>query len=33
MTSYIENETEVNFSFDIKEIADAVMETVLIQEG
>lgn len=33
MTSYVENETQVSFSFDIKEVADSVMETVLVQEG
>ena len=33
MTSYVENETEVSFSFDIKAVADMVMEAVLTQEG
>lgn len=33
MTSYVENETEVSFSFDVKEVADSVIETVLEQEG
>lgn len=32
MTSYVENETKIQFSFDIKEIADAVMERVLASE-
>ena len=33
MTSYVENETEVSFSFDVKEVADSVIETILEQEG
>ena len=33
MTSYVENETEAVFSFDIKEVADKVMEAVLESEG
>lgn len=33
MTFYVENETEESFSFDIKEIAGAVMEAVLESEG
>lgn len=33
MTSYVENETEVCFDFDIKELADKVMEAVLEAEG
>ncbi len=33
MTSYVENETEVSFSFDVKEVADSVIETILTQEG
>ncbi len=32
MTSYVENETEIRFDFDIKEILDMVMEKVLKQE-
>lgn len=32
MTSYVENETEIRFDFDIKEILDMVMEKVLRQE-
>ncbi len=32
MTSYVENETEIRFDFDIKEILDKVMEKVLKQE-
>lgn len=32
MTSYVENETEVTFDFDIKEILDRVMAQVLDQE-
>ena len=32
MTSYVENETSISFSFDIQEILDAVMEQVLIME-
>lgn len=33
MSSYVENETGVEFGFDIKEIMDAVMEEVLEEEG
>ena len=33
MTSYVENETSVEFGFDIKEIVDAVMEQVLDMEN
>lgn len=33
MTSYIENETEVEFPFSIEETAERVMEAVLEQEG
>lgn len=33
MTSYVENETEAVFSFDIKEVADKVMGAVLESEG
>ena len=33
MTSYVENETEVTFSFNIKEIADKVIEAVLESES
>lgn len=32
MTSYVENETDVEFEFDVKEILDAVMEQVLTME-
>lgn len=32
MTSYIENDTEVVFSFDIQEILDQIMETVMDME-
>ena len=32
MTSYVENETEVNFYFDIKKILDQVMTQILDQE-
>lgn len=32
MTSYVENETSVEFDFDIKEILDAVMDQVLTME-
>lgn len=32
MTSYVENETSIEFGFDIKEILDAVMEQVLDME-
>ena len=32
MTSYVENETEVQFDFDIKEISDLVMIQILDQE-
>ena len=33
MTSYVENEVSVKFVFDIKELADAVMEQVLSMEN
>lgn len=33
MTSYVENETEAQFDFNIKEILDAVMAEVLEQEN
>ena len=33
MTSYVENETEKEFDFDIKEVADSVIEAVLDKEG
>ena len=33
MTSYVENETEKQFDFDIKELADSVIEAVLDKEG
>jgi probable rRNA maturation factor len=33
MTSYVENETEEQFDFDIQEILDKVMEAVLEQEN
>ena len=33
MTSYVENETEASFPFDIKETADRVIEAVLESEG
>lgn len=33
MTSYVENETSVEFDFDTKEILDAVMEQVLLTEN
>lgn len=33
MSSYVENETGVEFGFDIKEIMDAVMDEVLEEEG
>lgn len=33
MTSYVEKETELEFSFDIKELAEQVMERVLRMEG
>ncbi|MDY2698887.1 MAG: rRNA maturation RNase YbeY [Lachnospiraceae bacterium] len=33
MTSYVENEINVKFDFDIKEILDAVMEQVLTMEN
>lgn len=32
MTSYVENETKVQFDFDIKEILDLVMKQILKQE-
>ncbi|MDE7248792.1 MAG: rRNA maturation RNAse YbeY, partial [Lachnospiraceae bacterium] len=33
MTSYVENETSVEFDFDTKEILDAVMGQVLLTEN
>lgn len=33
MTSYVENETEVVFGFEVQEIADSVIEKVLETEG
>lgn len=33
MTSYVENETDMTFAFDIKELADLVMGAVLEAEG
>ena len=33
MTSYVENETDISFTFDIKEVADQVIEAVLASEG
>lgn len=33
MTSYVENETDVDFGFDVKEILDAVMAQVLSLES
>lgn len=33
MTSYVENETEVQFDFDIKEILDKLMEEILTMEN
>lgn len=33
MTSYVENETDVEFGFDVKEILDAVMLQVLNMEN
>lgn len=33
MTSYVENETSISFSFDIKELLDSVMEQVLAMEN
>lgn len=33
MTSYVENETEKEFDFDIKELADSVIEAVLEKES
>ena len=33
MTSYVEKETELEFSFDIKEVAEQVMEGVLRMES
>ena len=32
MTSYVENETNVEFDFDVKKIADSVIEKVLEME-
>ncbi len=32
MTSYVENETDIDFEFDIKEILDTVMKQVLAME-
>ena len=33
MTSYVENETDANFSFDVQRLVRQVMETVLEEEG
>ncbi len=33
MTSYVENETDVSFAFDVKEVADRVIKAVLTSEG
>ena len=33
MTSYVENETDSGFTFDVKEVADQVIEAVLASEG
>ena len=33
MTSYVENETDVSFAFDVKEVADRVINAVLASEG
>ncbi|MGN1147134.1 MAG: rRNA maturation RNase YbeY, partial [Lachnospiraceae bacterium] len=33
MTSYVENETEAVFEFDVKKLADSVIEKVLETEG
>lgn len=33
MTSYVENETSVTFTFDVKEVLDLIMKEVLTQEG
>lgn len=33
MTSYVENETDSGFAFDVKEVADQVIEAVLASEG
>ncbi len=33
MTSYVENETEISFGFDIKKVADCIIEEVLEREG
>ena len=33
MTSYVENETDSGFAFDVKEVADQVVEAVLASEG
>lgn len=33
MTSCVENETNVTFEFDVKEILDLIMEQVLLEEG
>lgn len=32
MTSYVENETDIEFEFDIKQLLDTVMEQVLDME-
>ncbi len=33
MTSYVENETGVSFPFDIQELLDKIMETVMDMEN
>ena len=33
MTSYVENETDSSFAFDVKEVADQVIKAVLASEG
>lgn len=33
MTSYVENETDSSFAFDVKEVADHVIKAVLASEG
>ena len=33
MTSYVENETEVEFTFDIHEILDKIMDAVMEMEN
>ncbi len=33
MTSYVENETDSSFAFDVKEVADQVIKAVLVSEG